>query len=238
MDNLVLLIWMASLIAIIVYIVKWFRHRKDIRIRRRAQKRLLISVVVMVVSFIGFGVMESGSDSNKNSSSDEAKAVTTKRTKYIGKDKYSIAKKENVALVAKKKKLAKQEDKLQSQRDEIESQEAAAKQKAEEQQATAKKQQEEQAKEAQKQQEKAQQEETQQQQAQQQSQQEQTQTQDSNAQQNGDMNTSDSGTIVGNSKSHIYHVPGQRGYNMNSSNAVYFKTEQDAINAGYRRSKV
>jgi hypothetical protein len=50
------------------------------------------------------------------------------------------------------------------------------------------------------------------------------------------MNTSDSGKIVGNVNSHIYHVPGQSGYRMNSKNAVYFDNEQDAINAGYRRA--
>lgn len=52
----------------------------------------------------------------------------------------------------------------------------------------------------------------------------------------GDMNTGNQGTIVGNVNSKIYHVPGQAGYRMNSSNAVYFKTEQDAINAGYRKA--
>ena len=36
--------------------------------------------------------------------------------------------------------------------------------------------------------------------------------------------------------SHIYHIPGQHGYNMNSANAVYFNSEQDAINAGYRKA--
>ena len=56
---------------------------------------------------------------------------------------------------------------------------------------------------------------------------------------NGDMNTADAnaqGTIVGNSRSMIYHVPGQRGYRMNSENAVYFSTEAEAQAAGYRRS--
>lgn len=52
----------------------------------------------------------------------------------------------------------------------------------------------------------------------------------------GDMNTAASGQIVGNARSHIYHVPGQAGYRMNSSNAVYFNSEQDAINAGYRKA--
>lgn len=52
----------------------------------------------------------------------------------------------------------------------------------------------------------------------------------------GDMNTADSGKIVGNINRHIYHVPGQAGYNMNSSNAVYFNSEQAAQAAGYRKS--
>lgn len=45
------------------------------------------------------------------------------------------------------------------------------------------------------------------------------------------------GSIIGNVNSKIYHVPGQAGYHMSSTNAVYFKTEQEAINAGYRRAK-
>lgn len=48
---------------------------------------------------------------------------------------------------------------------------------------------------------------------------------------NGDLNTADAnaqGAIVGNSRSKIYHVPGQRGYRMNSENAVYFNSEAEA----------
>ncbi|ORI48467.1 DNA/RNA non-specific endonuclease [Leuconostoc mesenteroides] len=48
--------------------------------------------------------------------------------------------------------------------------------------------------------------------------------------------TGESQQIIGNSKSHIYHVPGQAGYYMNSSNAVYFNSEADAQAAGYRKS--
>lgn len=53
----------------------------------------------------------------------------------------------------------------------------------------------------------------------------------------GDMNTAETGKIVGNVNSHIYHTPDQAGYRMNSANAVYFDSEQDAINAGYRKAK-
>lgn len=53
---------------------------------------------------------------------------------------------------------------------------------------------------------------------------------------NTNMGTGDSGQIVGNANTKVYHVSGQKSYRMNSANAVYFNTEQDAINAGYRRS--
>lgn len=49
--------------------------------------------------------------------------------------------------------------------------------------------------------------------------------------------TGTSQQIIGNSRSHIYHVPGQAGYHMNSANAVYFNSEADAIAAGYRKSE-
>ncbi|GMA69165.1 hypothetical protein GCM10025879_04110 [Leuconostoc litchii] len=48
--------------------------------------------------------------------------------------------------------------------------------------------------------------------------------------------TGQSQQIIGNAKSHIYHVPGQAGYYMNSSNAVYFNSEAEAQAAGYRKS--
>lgn len=54
--------------------------------------------------------------------------------------------------------------------------------------------------------------------------------------QHGNMNTADTGTIVGNANSKIYHTPGQAGYRMNSSNAVHFNTEAEAQAAGYRRA--
>lgn len=46
------------------------------------------------------------------------------------------------------------------------------------------------------------------------------------------------GVIIGNVKSGIYHVPGQRHYNtMTNKNKVYFNSEQEAQAAGFRRSK-
>ncbi len=48
--------------------------------------------------------------------------------------------------------------------------------------------------------------------------------------------TKDVGQIVGNSRSKIYHVPGQAGYHMSGANAVYFNSEEEAIAAGYRKA--
>ena len=126
-------------------------------------------------------------------------AKIEQKIKYIGKDRYQIAKKEHQALLAKQKKLQKQNHKLAVKKTAVKKQVAADQKQAEQEQA------------------------------------DQAATTHHNQ---GDMNTAQSGQIVGNSRSHIYHVPGQRGYKMNSSNAVYFKTEQDAINAGYRKAKL
>ncbi|MFD1455793.1 hypothetical protein ACFQ44_08910 [Levilactobacillus lanxiensis] len=52
----------------------------------------------------------------------------------------------------------------------------------------------------------------------------------------GDLTTGKNGQIIGNKNSKIYHVPGQSGYHMNSSNAVYFQTEAQAKAAGYRKA--
>ncbi|WP_119326669.1 DNA-entry nuclease [Companilactobacillus musae] len=213
-----------AFIATIYFAIKFFKFRKiksnDLAIttkKRNYRNGLIISIVIMFVA----SIMTNPSEAPQKKSADSESVKVVKKTKYVDKDKYNIAKKENVALVAKKSKLSKQEKKLQEQRDKIEADEAKAKQQEQEE---AQKQQEQQAKAEKEQQEK---------QAQ-----SQDQGQSSSTQSQGDMNTSNTGEIVGNSKSHIYHVPGQRGYNMNSSNAVYFNNEQDAINAGYRRSKV
>lgn len=45
------------------------------------------------------------------------------------------------------------------------------------------------------------------------------------------------GVIKGNRKSKIYHMPGQQDYNnISVKNVVFFQTEEDAINAGYRKA--
>lgn len=60
---------------------------------------------------------------------------------------------------------------------------------------------------------------------------------DTNAAAKGDMETDQQGTIVGNSRTMVYHTPDQHGYRMSSANAVYFNTEAEAQAAGYRKSE-
>ena len=44
--------------------------------------------------------------------------------------------------------------------------------------------------------------------------------------------------IKGNKKSKIYHLPGMKNYDdVSEKNAIYFSTEQEAIDAGYRKAK-
>lgn len=57
-----------------------------------------------------------------------------------------------------------------------------------------------------------------------------------NLRNNGDMTTDQAGTIVGNSRTMVYHTPDQHSYRMNSGNAVYFNSEAEAQAAGYRKA--
>lgn len=45
-----------------------------------------------------------------------------------------------------------------------------------------------------------------------------------------------SNVIVGDARSKKYHLPTQATYHIKDGNAVYFSTEQEAINAGYTKS--
>ncbi len=44
------------------------------------------------------------------------------------------------------------------------------------------------------------------------------------------------GNIIGNKNTHVYHMPGDRGQLPAPQNRVYFRTEREAIAAGYRRA--
>ncbi len=45
------------------------------------------------------------------------------------------------------------------------------------------------------------------------------------------------GRVIGNIRSHIYHLPGQYGYSrVLEKNRIYFRSEDEAVRAGFRRS--
>lgn len=52
----------------------------------------------------------------------------------------------------------------------------------------------------------------------------------------GDTDTAQTGLIIGNSRSKIYHVETQHNYHMSGKNVVQFNTEAEAQAAGYRKS--
>jgi hypothetical protein len=46
------------------------------------------------------------------------------------------------------------------------------------------------------------------------------------------------GRIIGNIRSHIYHLPGQDGYTkVLEKNRIYFSSEVDAVKAGFRKAR-
>jgi micrococcal nuclease len=46
------------------------------------------------------------------------------------------------------------------------------------------------------------------------------------------------GRIIGNTRSRIYHLPGQQGYGeVQEKNRIYFTTEEDAERAGFRKAR-
>lgn len=55
--------------------------------------------------------------------------------------------------------------------------------------------------------------------------------------QTSSVTTGQTGQIVGNRNTHVYHVPGQARYSMKTANAVYFNTEAEAQAAGYRKAQ-
>lgn len=175
----------------------------------------LSSIVVLFLILIGLSAL--GSNDSSSTKKDQTPTVHVV-TKKVGSDKLKKSKAKQQILAAQKSEKQKEYDKL---KDELDDKKQEQEQRQEEQ-----KQQEQEAKQ------KAEQEKKAQERAQKSS--------EANHQaptNHGDLNTSSTGTIVGNSRSHIYHVPGQAGYRMNSANAVYFNSEQEAINAGYRKAK-
>ncbi len=182
--------------------------------------------LLLALSFVTVGV--------GSVAAEEYSPQTKVVVKYTGAKEYQQVKEQNAALISAKKAallayapLAKKVKKLEAQEKAEKEAAAKAKREQEKQAAEAKKEAEAARKAAEKQAAAA-------------SSASDSNTDDSadtSSDQRGDMNTADSQKIVGNVNSKIYHVPGQAGYHMNSSNAVYFNSEEEAQRAGYRRAK-
>ncbi len=163
--------------------------------------------------------------SNENALAKSSRIVHKTVTKKVGTKELNKEKARAKVLKQEQKNKQAEYDKLKQQLDDYQEKEEQQRQEAEQArkkaEAAAKKEAKARQKEAEEQQKAAQRQEA----------------NTSSSSNHGDLYTGNQGTIVGNSNSKIYHVPGQAGYHMNSANAVYFNSEQDAINAGYRKAK-
>lgn len=63
-----------------------------------------------------------------------------------------------------------------------------------------------------------------------------TLTQSDNSTDDGMGHTAQTGKVIGDAKTHIYHTADQHDYKISPKNEVVFNNEQDAINAGYRKA--
>lgn len=154
------------------------------------------------------------------------KTATETITKKVGTDELNKEKARAKVLTQEEKNKQAEYDKLKKQLDNYQEKEEKQKQEAEREKKAAEAQAQKEAAAKKKEIEEAQKK----------AQQNQETNNDSSSSQ-GDLYTANQGTIVGNRNSMIYHVSGQAGYHMHSANAVYFNSEQDAINAGYRKAK-
>ena len=196
------------LVSMIWGCLTWVIHRHSSR--KGLMRRLHLGPVLLLLILILAAC--SGESAQSDSQTDSDKSSSPK-TELITKKQYQAAKKEHTDLVAKDQELSKSlsaaEDKKQQVKDQLSQSQTEQNNQAE---ATTR----------------------------------QPSSSDNatssskpsnDGQSKGDMVTSDSNQIVGNVNLHIYHVPGQRGYSMSSKNAVFFHSEQEAIDNGYRKAK-
>ncbi|WP_297818638.1 DNA-entry nuclease [uncultured Lactobacillus sp.] len=201
------------------YLIPYYLFKKYVF--RKANSTLYSALSTITVLFVLLFTLAINTPTDTTSKKEDS-VTTHVVTKKVGSEKLKKSKAKQKILAAQKSEKQKEYNKL---KDELEDkkQEQEDKQEKQRQQAAQKQEQEKAA---------------QKQAAKQKEAEKRAQAQSHQApKNNGDLNTASTGTIVGNSRSHIYHVPGQAGYRMNSANAVYFNSEQEAINAGYRKAK-
>lgn len=203
---------------IAAFVLMYFAYSKK---EHKLKVQKATAWLLLALSFVTVGV--------GNVAAEEYSPQTKVVVKYTGAKEYQQVKEKNAALISAKKAALLAYAPLAKKVKKLEAQEKAEKEAA----AKAKREQEKQAAEAKKEAEAARKAAA----ASSASDSNTDDSADTSSDQRGDMNTADSQKIVGNVNSKIYHVPGQAGYRMNSSNAVYFNSEEEAQRAGYRRAK-
>ena len=235
-----------NIVKIIMWILFWFYLIPYYLIKKLVFKKNKHQVFwancVTIALFVLLSLAVSPSSTTTTSSNEDALAKSSRVvhktvTKKVGTKELNKEKARAKVLKQEQKNKQAEYDKLKQQLDDYQEKEEQQKQEAEQArkkaEAAAKKEAKARQKEAEEQQRA-----TQRQEANTSSSSNSSNSSDSSDSSNqGDLYTGNQGTIVGNSNSKIYHVPGQAGYHMNSANAVYFNSEQDAINAGYRKAK-
>ncbi len=223
-----------NIVKIIMWILFWFYLLPYYLLKKFVFKKNKHQVFwancVTIALFVLLSLAVSPSSTTTTSSNEDALAKSSRIvhktvTKKVGTKELNKEKARAKVLKQEQKNKQAEYDKLKQQLDDYQEKEEQQKQEAEQArkkaEAAAKKEAKARQKEAEEQQKAAQRQEA----------------NTSSSSNHGDFYTGNQGTIVGNSNSKIYHVPGQAGYHMNSANAVYFNSEQDAINAGYRKAK-
>ncbi|WP_304676985.1 DNA-entry nuclease [uncultured Lactobacillus sp.] len=223
-----------NIVKIIMWILFWFYLLPYYLLKKFVFKKNKHQVFwancVTIALFVLLSLAVSPSSTTTTSSNEDALAKSSRIvhktvTKKVGTKELNKEKARAKVLKQEQKNKQAEYDKLKQQLDDYQEKEEQQKQEAEQArkkaEAAAKKEAKARQKEAEEQQKAAQRQEA----------------NTSSSSNHGDLYTGNQGTIVGNSNSKIYHVPGQAGYHMNSANAVYFNSEQDAINAGYRKAK-
>lgn len=210
------------------YLIPYYLLKKFIFKKNKHQVFWANCVTIALFVLINLAVSPSSTtttSSNENVSAKSSRIVHRTVTKKVGTKELNKEKARAKVLKQEQKNKQAEYDKLKQQLDDYQEKEEQQKQEAEQArkkaEAAAKKEAKARQKEAEEQQKAAQ-----------------SQKSNTNSSSNqGDLYTGNQGTIIGNSNSKIYHVPGQAGYHMNSANAVYFNSEQEAIAAGYRKAK-
>ncbi len=243
MDNIFLILWLLSSVTTIWAAIAWWRsrHQRRTRLSGRATKpTTLIALAVSVVSFIGFGFTtpdESAATSKTPTTS--TSYVVKHKTVRVGSKRLAAAKLESKTLAARAKKLESESASVSSTSESISSSVSSSSSSVAESRASsasaasvASSQSAASASSASRvaASSRAASSKTAASKSAASHQQTATSTK-------GDVYTGNVGRIIGNVNSKIYHVPGQSGYHMNSANAVYFASEQQAIAAGYRKAK-